>query len=338
MITNKTLPKNISYVDISKMSRKEWEKFRASQNTLGGSDVGTCVGLNRWKSNVELFYEKLKLYKREFHDSVPMLMGRELEAEIRRLFQYYDVDEPESFVDNYNAGLKVNSVRQRKATFINSKYPEFHANIDGLVKLKGRKKWGVCEIKYQSGQATRLWESSINPSYLAQLITYVQLMECEYGVLIIIEDANRWNVHVIERNETFFNHIYPTIQSFHQNLLTASVMIEDLDEAEQFAVAAAYEPEPYKEQSEPYQSFLSDYAKQKEAELVIEGDDEIWDMCESVSHLMTRVKDVENELQHAKNLVRKYMIDNGAQVITFGARGNVSYRTSLRFNIKLQKE
>lgn len=338
MITNKTLPKHIGYVDISKMTRKQWEAFRASQNTLGGSDVGTCVGLNRWKSNVELFYEKLKLYKREFHDSVPMLMGRELEAEIRRMFQYYDVEDPNSFVDNFNSGKKVNLVRQRKATFVNSKYPEIHANIDGLVRLKGRKGWGVCEIKYQSGQATRLWESNINPSYLAQLITYVQVMECDYGVMIIIEDANRWNVHVIERNETFFGNIYPTIQQFHQNLITASVEIDGLPEAEQFAIAAAYEPEPYKEQSEPYQLFLSEYAKQKESEIVIEGDDEAWDLCESVHHLMLRVKDLEGDLQHAKNLVRKYMIDNGAQVITFGERGNVSFRTSLRFNIKLPKE
>ena len=40
-------------------------------------------------------------------------------------------------------------------------------------------------------------------------------------------------------------------------------------------------------------------------------------------------------VRHRKNLVRKYMLDNEAQVITFGDAGNITYRTQLRFNIKL---
>lgn len=336
MITNKSLPKHIKAVDTSKMSRKEWEQFRGTLTTLGGSDVGTCIGLNRWKSNVELFYEKLKLYKREFHDSIPMMMGRELETTIRRLISYYDVENPDSFLDNYHSGNKVNLVRQRHATFFNDECPELHANIDALIKLQGRDEWGVAEIKYQSGQATRVWENGINPSYIAQSMAYMRVLGLKYAVLVLIEDANQWNVHVIEWDEELWNRFYPTIKEFVEQLSMAKSMISDsVDESERFQIAATFEPTAYEEQAKPYEAFLSDYAKTRDNELVVEGDEEMLKIAVDIVERSESLKKAEEELRHRKNLVRKYMLDNEAQVITFGESGNITYRSQLRFNIKL---
>jgi len=336
MITNKSLPKHIKAVDTSKMSRKEWEQFRGTLTTLGGSDVGTCIGLNRWKSNIELFYEKLKLYKREFHDSIPMMMGRELEASIRKLIAYYDIDNPDAFLDNYHSGNKVNLVRQRHATFFNDNVPELHANIDGLIKIKGREDWGVAEIKYQSGQSTRVWENGINPSYIAQSMAYMEVLELDYAVLVLIEDANQWNVHVIERNDELWAQFYPTIKDFVERLSMAKSMIEDsVDESEKFQQASTFEPTAYTEQAKPYESFLSDYAKTRDNELVVEGDEETLLIAKDIVERSEELKGLEEQLRHRKNLVRKYMLDNQAQVITFGDAGNITYRSQLRFNIKL---
>jgi len=336
MITNKSLPKHIKAVDTSKMSRKEWEQFRGTLTTLGGSDVGTCIGLNRWKSNVELFYEKLKLYKREFHDSIPMMMGRELEGTIRRLIAYYDVENPETFLDNYHSGNKINTVRQRHATFFNDECPELHANIDALIKLQGREDWGVAEIKYQSGQATRIWENGINPSYIAQSMAYMRVLGLKYAVLVLIEDANQWNVHVIEWDEELWNRFYPTIKEFVEQLSMAKAMIEDsVDESERFQLASSFEPTAYEEQAKPYEAFLSDYAKTRDNELVVEGDEEMLKIAVDIVQRSEDLKRAEEQLRHRKNLVRKYMLDNEAQVITFGDAGNITYRTQLRFNIKL---
>jgi len=335
MFTNRTLPKHIKSVDTGKMSRKEWEDFRSSLSTLGGSDVGACVGLSRWKSNIELFYEKLRMYKKEFHDSVPMIMGRELEDNIRKLFAYYDVENPDDFVDNYAAKNKVNSVRQRKATFFNERMPELHANIDGICKLAGRESWGILEIKYQSGQAVRMWENNLNPSYIAQLITYMEIMEAEYGVLIVIEDANKWHVHVIERNQNFWGNIYPTIQEFYSCVKIAETLIDSTPiEAEQFSLAASAEPPSFQEQSKPYESFLSSYAKAKETQLIIEGTQEMLDTALEIKTLQDEMTNIEDKQRHLKNQVRKYMIDNQAQVINFGDKGSITYRNQLRFNIK----
>jgi hypothetical protein len=285
---------------------------------------------------VELFYEKLKLYKREFHDSVPMMMGRELETSIRRLIAYYDIENPDAFLENYHNGNKVNNVRQRHATFFNDNVPELHANIDALIKIKGRSDWGVAEIKYQSGQSTRIWENGINPSYIAQTMSYMEVLDLDYGVLVLIEDANQWNVHVIERNDALWAQFYPTIKDFTERLSMAKSMIEDsVAESERFQHASSFEPNSYPEQSKPYESFLSEYAKTRDNELVIEGDEETLAIAKDIVERSEELKALEEQLRHRKNIIRKYMLDNGAQVLTFGGSGNVSYRNQLRFNIKL---
>lgn len=338
MWTNKSLPPHIHAVNTSEMTRKQWENFRSSLTTLGGSDVGTCIGLNRWKSNVELFYEKLGLYNKGDFDSIPMMMGRELEHNIRTLFKYYDVENPKEFLDNYRNKKEVNMVRQRHATFFNDKIPEIHANIDGIVRLKNRDKndYGVLEIKYQSGQAVRLWENGINPSYLVQLTAYMQLLELDYGVLCIIVDSNQWNVHVIERNDEFWNNIYPSIQEFHECIMTAKEALSDFkSDDEKINEAYIYEPETlFKDQSKPYESFLSEYAKRREKELVIEGDEIMYEMALEVERLNDIAKEAENESRDAKNRLKKAILNMGASVINFGERGSVTYRTQLRLNLK----
>jgi hypothetical protein len=265
-----------------------------------------------------------------------MMMGRELETSIRRLIAYYDIENPDAFLENYHNGNKVNNVRQRHATFFNDNVPELHANIDALIKIKGRSDWGVAEIKYQSGQSTRIWENGINPSYIAQTMSYMEVLDLDYGVLVLIEDANQWNVHVIERNDALWAQFYPTIKDFTERLSMAKSMIEDsVAESERFQHASSFEPNSYPEQSKPYESFLSEYAKTRDNELVIEGDEETLAIAKDIVERSEELKALEEQLRHRKNIIRKYMLDNGAQVLTFGGSGNVSYRNQLRFNIKL---
>jgi hypothetical protein len=113
-------------------------------------------------------------------------------------------------------------------------------------------------------------------------------------------------------------------------------MIEDsVAESERFQHASSFEPNSYPEQSKPYESFLSEYAKTRDNELVIEGDEETLAIAKDIVERSEELKALEEQLRHRKNIIRKYMLDNGAQVLTFGGSGNVSYRNQLRFNIKL---
>jgi hypothetical protein len=164
----------------------------------------------------------------------------------------------------------------------------------------------------------------------------MEVLDLDYGVLVLIEDANQWNVHVIERNDALWAQFYPTIKDFTERLSMAKSMIEDsVAESERFQHASSFEPNSYPEQSKPYESFLSEYAKTRDNELVIEGDEETLAIAKDIVERSEELKALEEQLRHRKNIIRKYMLDNGAQVLTFGGSGNVSYRNQLRFNIKL---
>jgi hypothetical protein len=67
----------------------------------------------------------------------------------------------------------------------------------------------------------------------------------------------------------------------------------------------------------------------------VEGDEETLLIAKDIVERSEELKGLEEQLRHRKNLVRKYMLDNQAQVITFGDAGNITYRSQLRFNIKL---
>ncbi|WP_316964756.1 YqaJ viral recombinase family protein [Mammaliicoccus sciuri] len=52
-ISERILQEDVSTKD---MSRKEWLKLR--QTGIGGSDAGTILGINKWKSPIQLYFEK----------------------------------------------------------------------------------------------------------------------------------------------------------------------------------------------------------------------------------------------------------------------------------------
>ena len=62
------------------MSDEQWLGFR--KRGIGASEVGYIMGLSPYKSNVELFYEKLSANIMQNADSVPTFMGKYMEAVI----------------------------------------------------------------------------------------------------------------------------------------------------------------------------------------------------------------------------------------------------------------
>src|SRR5690242_12186881 len=83
------------------MSKQQWLNFR--MNGIGGSEVGTILGLNQYQSNVELFYKKLGEVPDE-PDNLHMFWGREHEDTIADKWQYYDPNDrdPANYIFNKN--------------------------------------------------------------------------------------------------------------------------------------------------------------------------------------------------------------------------------------------
>ena len=106
-------------VEMLTFSTRE-ELVKARKNGIGGSDVSAIVGMNPYKSNVDLWLEKTGRRTPEDISEKPYVKyGNQAEHHLRELFK---LDFPE-----YSVGYVENN------SFKNSKYPWALASLDGWI-------------------------------------------------------------------------------------------------------------------------------------------------------------------------------------------------------------
>lgn len=149
--------------------REEWLQHR---NRIGGSDAAAIVGMNPYRSNVELWQIKTGQLEQEDISEKPYVKyGTEAEQYLRELFR---LDFPE-----YTVCYEENNM------FLSDKYPFGHASLDGwLIDEDGRK--GIWECKttniLQSMQKEK-WKDRIPDNYYIQILHYLLITEFDFAVL-----------------------------------------------------------------------------------------------------------------------------------------------------------
>lgn len=150
-------------------SHEEWLKARTE---IGGSDASAIVGMNPYKSNVELWKEKAYgIEPVDISDKPYVKYGTEAEPLLRELFK---LDYPE-----YQVCYEENNI------WFNDKYPWAHASLDGwLIDQDGRK--GIWECKttniLQSMQKEK-WDHRIPDNYYIQVLHYLMVTEFDFVIL-----------------------------------------------------------------------------------------------------------------------------------------------------------
>lgn len=153
------------------ITAKEWLKARESY--IGGSDAAAILGLNPWKSNVDLWEEKTGRKKpKDLSDNAIVQFGHDAEPLIRSLFK---LDFPT---------LKVYYVENNM--FVNDEFPWAHASLDGWLEDTETNRKGVLEIKTASitshAQAQK-WKNKIPDNYYCQILHYLMVTGFDYAVL-----------------------------------------------------------------------------------------------------------------------------------------------------------
>lgn len=151
-------------------SREEWLGKRTSY--IGGSDASCIVGMNPYKTNIELWEEKTgRRVAPDIGNESYVKYGHDAEEYLRELFA---LDYPQ-----YQVMYEDNNM------WLNDKYPFAHASLDSwLVDEDGRK--GVLEIKttniLQSMQKEK-WKDRIPDNYYIQVLHYLMVTEFEFAIL-----------------------------------------------------------------------------------------------------------------------------------------------------------
>ena len=148
----------------------DWLKKRSMR--IGGSDASAVIGMNPYKSNVELWLEKTgQVIPADISDKPYVKYGSEAEKHLRELFK---LDFPQYRVDYVENNM-----------FLNEKYPWGHYSADGwLTDENGRR--GILEIKtteiLQSMQKEK-WNKQIPDNYYIQILHGFLIMDAEFAVL-----------------------------------------------------------------------------------------------------------------------------------------------------------
>lgn len=148
----------------------EWLKKRTSY--IGGSDAACVVGMNPYRSNVDLWELKTGRQKPEDISDKPYVQyGTKAEPFLRELFA---LDYPHYKVEYKPFNL-----------WVNSDYPFAHASLDGwLTDNSGRK--GILEIKTAnilSRAGKEKWHDRVPDNYYIQVLHYLMVTGFDFAIL-----------------------------------------------------------------------------------------------------------------------------------------------------------
>lgn len=168
------------YSDIPNNAEISFETFsdrdrwlEARTHTIGGSDASSIVGLNPYKSNIQLYEEKVgKAIPTDISEVAYVKYGNDAEPFLRELFA---LDYPQ-----YRVGWKPNTI------MYNRNHPFAHYSADGFLFDNNTMRFGLLEIKttniLQSIQKES-WKDRIPDNYYIQCLHGMMVCNAEFVIL-----------------------------------------------------------------------------------------------------------------------------------------------------------
>lgn len=184
------------------MTHDEWLLDR--RRGIGGSDVSTILGLNKWKSAYQLWLEKTGQVELDHTNSEPAYWGNVLEEVVAKEFQE-------------RTGLKV---RRRNQVFEHPLHPFLRANIDRDVV--GEK--AVLECKTANQFLANEWEGEEIPlSYLCQVQHYMNVMNYDHAYIAVLIGGQKFVWKRIERDQELIDMITERLVYFWETNVVEGV-------------------------------------------------------------------------------------------------------------------
>lgn len=153
------------------MTREVWLEER--KKGIGGSDAATILGLNPYKTNMQLWEEKTgRRQAEDISEKEYVKYGTNAEDLLRELFK---LDYPKY------------EVKHDEYTIIkHPKYPFLFASLDGILIDKETGEMGILEIKttniLQSMQKEK-WKEKIPDNYYCQVLHYLNVTGYSFVIL-----------------------------------------------------------------------------------------------------------------------------------------------------------
>ena len=169
-------------VETERLSKEEWLNWR--KKGIGGSDVSCLLGINKWKSEIELWLEKTKQTNEPPVENEAMTWGTIMEPVIRKHF---------SEVTGKN-------VVELKAMLQHPEYPFMLADVDGItVDDDGNP--AILEIKTASEFKHNEWEDDVPTYYQTQIQHYLCVTGIRKAYCAVLIGGNSFKIYEIDADD-----------------------------------------------------------------------------------------------------------------------------------------
>lgn len=319
------------------LSEIDWQKLRqsfSSRGMIGGSDAGTLLGWNKWKSPINLFYQSIGMDLLPTKMNRQMAFGKMLEDTIAEMWQYWDGEE--AFIQNVITKNKVRKFRKVKAIIENPKYPALFANIDGEVTHHPVKKGkGILEIKNVGKMTVDSYLDGIPPSYIAQMNHYMLVTGHKYAEICMQVDGQDMLVKTFDADPDIQEAILRKAEEHQRRVLAARAEIfskDASDKEEIYGIAAQFEPDA--DNSEDFNAFISIKHKDRENDITIQGGDEQAEWAAEYVRINDTIKGWESHKLLYGNKLKQFMEQNGGAQMMELTNGKITWRK--QFNVRLK--
>lgn len=164
-------------------SDEEWLSFR--NEGVGGSDVSTIIGANKYKSPLKLWLEKTgRVAQDDLSDKEAVEWGNRLEATIRSKFAE---THPEF------------DVSESGSTMVSRERPWAHANLDGIIESDEGN--GILEIKTVGLNRKHDWDDGVPDYYVAQVTHYMSVTGWKFAYVAALIAGQHYVEFRLDRDD-----------------------------------------------------------------------------------------------------------------------------------------
>lgn len=195
---------------------KNQDWYDRRKETIGGSDIGSLFGENKYKSVLQLFNEKSGRVESEQVHNASTLLGKSMESTILNLFEYYNGDTKEMYTNHGLGKNKVREVFTYNGYIRNENFPHLQVELDGFfVDEDGQ--LVVLECKTMNGFAFKSNNEQPPMKHLLQVMACMAAIGADRAVIVMLVDGIHYHVFEVSKNESVITEIKDKVVTFfHQ--------------------------------------------------------------------------------------------------------------------------
>ena len=166
-------------VETDNLSKEEWLRYR--KQGIGGSDVSCLLGINKWKSEIELWLDKTNQTNTHVEENEAMQWGTIMEPIIR----------------NHFAEVTGKTVVELKAMLQHPEHPFMLADVDG-VTVDDSGNPAILEIKTASEFKRSDWDEGVPAYYQTQVQHYLCVTGIQKAYVAVLIGGNSFRVYEVD--------------------------------------------------------------------------------------------------------------------------------------------